>query len=133
MADVEDTGRIAQKLVLGRGDSGDLLAVNKTIQAWNTIMNRISEEKQMEALERSIFKPDDWESLDALMSRMTELNELSNRIGMALQDGCVIKGDSQANDEVEGGVAEENDESMSDNEATNIWRQVSGKWIIKPQ
>jgi DNA mismatch repair ATPase MutS len=133
LADVEDTGRIAQKLILGRGDPNDLLAVKKTIQAWTAIMNRISEEKKIEASERSVYNPDEWESLDVLMSRMTELRELSERIGLALEDGCV-KDDPQPTDQVAGVGDESGNIIASDDEDTNlVWRQGYGKWNIKPQ
>ncbi|KAF9457104.1 muts domain V-domain-containing protein, partial [Collybia nuda] len=131
VAEVEDIKRITQKLILGRGNVGDLLAVNKTIRAWANIFNRISEEREMEARERNEYNPSDWGSLDALMSRMTGLDELSKRIGTALDD--VTKGEYQVAGENEHNMIEENEVTLSDDATNGFWRPGNGKWIIKPQ
>jgi hypothetical protein len=84
LASAEDAGRIVQRFLLGRGDAGDLHAVNSTIQVWAALKTRIAQERKQEALE-AVLEEAQWTSLDALMARMSDLQVLSNRIGGALK------------------------------------------------
>ena len=132
LTNVEDIGRIVQRFIMGRGDSGDLLAVNRTIQVWSTVIKRFQEEKMMEAVERTRTHDADWTSLDALMSRIVDLQDLSTRITMALDDeyrsspcDLSISEDLQVNDD----KLEDAPALSADN---TLWRYGSGKWVIKP-
>lgn len=86
LEDVEDIGRLSQKLLLGRGDINDLIAMGKTMHVWSNIKSRIKQEKKLEMSERSDFKDEDWNSIDALMSRMSSLDNLANKILNAIED-----------------------------------------------
>ncbi|KAF8633937.1 hypothetical protein AX15_001121 [Amanita polypyramis BW_CC] len=87
LEDAEDIGRISQKFLLGRGDVNDLLALSRTIYVWSNIKRRIKEEKRLEMAERPEFNWDEWKSIDTLMSRMSELHSLSNKIIDAIEEG----------------------------------------------
>ncbi|KAF5368576.1 hypothetical protein D9758_002409 [Tetrapyrgos nigripes] len=80
----EDAGRVVQKFLLGRGGASDLLALTTSIHLWTDIQQRVYLEREMEVQERSNFNPEEWASLDILISRMVQLEEFSERIGKAL-------------------------------------------------
>jgi DNA mismatch repair ATPase MutS len=127
LADVEDIGRIVQKFTMGRGDPGDLLAVNRTIRVWSSVIKRFKEERTMEAAERTKLHEADWTSLDALMSRMTDLQDLSKRITMALDDEYDSSpGTSDA-------LQDKLDEAPPIHVDNTFWRYGLGKWMIKPE
>ena len=130
LADVEDIGRIVQRFTMGRGDLGDLLAVNRTIRMWSTVIKRFQEERTMEAVELIHLHDADWTSIDALMSRMVDLRDLSKQITMALDDeypsspcGSSVSEDLPVNDD----KLENAPPLGADN---TLWRY--GKWMIKP-
>ncbi|KAG1783726.1 muts domain V-domain-containing protein [Suillus placidus] len=70
--EVEDTTRIVQRFLLGRGDPGDLVSISKTIN--------------MESSERGFLLSEDWSSVDALLCRMADLQDLERRINLALRN-----------------------------------------------
>lgn len=82
--DIEDASRIVQRFLLGRGDPGDLSAIGSTISICSALRDRIALERSMEQRERGL-NPEDWASLDSLMSRMNDLSHLAAQIGRALQ------------------------------------------------
>ncbi|KAG1826176.1 muts domain V-domain-containing protein [Suillus subaureus] len=84
--EVEDTTRIVQRFLLGRGDPGDLVSISKTINVWSAIRKRFELEKQMESSERGFLLSEDWSSVDALLCRMADLQDLENRINLALRN-----------------------------------------------
>jgi DNA mismatch repair ATPase MutS len=86
LEEVEDTTRIVQRFLLGRGDPGDLVSISKTINIWSAIRRRLELEKKMESLERGFLLSEEWSSVDALISRMADLQALESRINLALQD-----------------------------------------------
>jgi DNA mismatch repair ATPase MutS len=133
LTDIEDIGRIVQRFIMGRGEPSDLLAVNRTIRTWSTVINRFKEERAMEAVERNRLHEADWTSIDTLISRMTDLQDLSTRITLALDDEYpsssgdpLISEDSQVNDD-------KLDSAPFITEDNNLWRYGSGKWTIKPE
>ena len=85
LADIEDTTRIVQKFLVGRGDPSDLVSIHTTISVWESIKQRIEMEKTMEQKERGDDFQNEWASIDALLSRMSDLRELSHKIRSALQ------------------------------------------------
>lgn len=128
----EDASRIVQKFLLGRGDSSDLLSINTTIRVWSAIKKHIDDERYMESKERSDFNDGEWTSLDALMSRMTDLRDLSSRIGMALEKGGLTKEGTRISD-----IARDKEEAV-DTEIEQgspkiVWRYGNDKWVIKPE
>ncbi|KAG1885681.1 muts domain V-domain-containing protein [Suillus subluteus] len=84
--EVEDTTRIVQRFLLGRGDPGDLVSISKTINIWSAIRKRLELEKQMESSERGFLLSEDWSSVDALLCRMADLQGLESRINLALRN-----------------------------------------------
>ncbi|KAG6845947.1 hypothetical protein H0H87_010995 [Tephrocybe sp. NHM501043] len=131
IANTEDTTRIVQKFMLGRGETADLLGIKRTARVWADIMRRVQHEKEMEAIERSDFSDQDWTSLDTLISRMVGLDSLSKRIGAALDD--------QSSDDIPdrnfGTIEHEQADEPPTSNASGLettWRYGSSKWAIKP-
>lgn len=116
LATNEDTGRIVQKFLLGRGDASDLLALNTTIRSWSVIAKTVGGERRLEASERKDFNKNDWASIDALMSRVNHLHDLSEMITAALGNGQaqVIDDSGEASSNV-------------------VWKYGMNKWTIKPE
>ena len=131
LASVEDIGRIVQRFIMGRGDPSDLLAVNRTIRMWSTVVKRFNEERTMEAAELTQLHEADWASIDSLVSRMVDLRDLSKRIAMALDDDySSSSGDSSTSEDLQA-----NDDKLANappnNADSTLWRY--GKWTIKPE
>ncbi|KAJ7275302.1 muts domain V-domain-containing protein [Mycena haematopus] len=128
LASSEDAGRIVQRFLLGRGDAGDLHAVNLTIRVWAALKARIAQERRQEAAERGVgFADAEWTSLDALMARMADLQELSDHIDGALKqrdpgrDSVVVDSDDP-DGEVLGADARK-----------VAWKVGNNNWTIKPE
>jgi DNA mismatch repair ATPase MutS len=122
LSNVEDATRILQKFLLGRGDAGDLSAINQTIAIWSSIQKRIDLERFMEIQERGKINQEEWTSLESLMTRMNNLTNLSQRISAS-----ITRGDD----------SEVTDEPSEDNLALQMPLDVSSisglKWSIKPE
>ncbi|KAJ7042505.1 muts domain V-domain-containing protein [Mycena alexandri] len=133
IASAEDAGRIVQRFLLGRGDAGDLHAVNSTIHVWAALKARILQERQQEALEAAerqvAFEDAQWTSLDALMARMSDLQELSHRIGAALKKRDPGK-------DVSAGVDSDDvdsEASIGSDMPRAAWKVGNNNWAIKPE
>ncbi|KAK0208543.1 muts domain V-domain-containing protein [Desarmillaria ectypa] len=126
LAKLEDASRIVQKFLLGRGDNSDLLAVYTTVKTWSHLKLRIGRERLLEAQERGEnFCSDEWSSLDSLMARFSDLNELGRRIGSALE-----RTDINADDPNESVLEDEVEDAEP---AFFKWRYGPSKWVIKPE
>ncbi|KAK0198643.1 muts domain V-domain-containing protein [Armillaria mellea] len=126
LAKLEDASRIVQKFLLGRGDTSDLLAVHTTIKTWSHLKLRIEREKLLEAQEREEnFSPVEWSSLDSLMTRFSDLDELGRRIGSAVEKTDV--------DVDEPGEPVLEDEVEDAEPAFFKWRYGPSKWVIKAE
>lgn len=123
--DIEDAARIIQRFLLGRGDASDLLALCNTIDVWTSIRDRIILERDIELRRTSIIMPE-WTSLDALVTRITDLSDLSRTIDHAL----VRK--EYHNISV---TADEGGSEVEDSATGNIPSTPSaqGGWTIKPE
>lgn len=121
LRDAEDAGRIVQKFILGRGDTTDLLALHATISAWSSIRKYTQDEKRFDA-DRDDHRVDEWTSLDALMSRMVDLSDLSDKIDRALYK--TRSANSNA------GVTSETSNPAY---APATWRYGHTDWTIKPE
>lgn len=84
LSELEDSTRIVQKLLLGRGDPTDLTAISTSVNVWNSIKRRVELEKKMESQERGSISVDEWTSLDILLAKLHDLGDLSSRIDAAL-------------------------------------------------
>ncbi|KAJ6604390.1 muts domain V-domain-containing protein [Mycena vulgaris] len=136
LARAEDAGRIVQKFLLGRGDPGDLHAVNSTIHVWAALKRRIAQEREHEALESAkrgvAFEEAQWTSLNALMARMSDLQALSERIDAALKREDPSK-DAPAAIEPDDTDSEG---SLSSDLPKAGWKQLgigNNNWTIKPE
>lgn len=126
LSDIDDTGRLTQKFLAGRGDPSDLIAVSRTIRIWSKISAMLAAEKFQEARERQDHNPRDWTDLDVLMSRMHGLSELTNTIDSALgNDGEEEQSVDLASD----------DNNVSEDEPTQLlnWKLSNNRWSIKPE
>jgi hypothetical protein len=126
----EDVTRIVQKLVLGRGEPSDLLAIRTTVSKWSAIQRRVEHEKAMEKLERNGADAEEWLSIDALMARMSNLDGLSRRVSSALRS-C-----SSAPEDGADFIA--SSDQVPDSELISPsggnWRYDGApKWYIKPE
>ncbi|KAJ7706453.1 muts domain V-domain-containing protein [Mycena rosella] len=133
LASAEDAGRIVQKFLLGRGDPGDLHAVNSTIHVWTALKRRIAQERVQEALEaaerREEFEGAQWTSLDALMARMSDLQALSDRIGGALKRGEGKDAPPAAIDSDD----TDSEVSLGSELPKAGWKLGNNTWTIKPE
>ncbi|KAK7694483.1 hypothetical protein QCA50_001669 [Cerrena zonata] len=124
--DIEDAARIIQRFLLGRGDASDLLAICNTINIWTSIRNRIFLERDIELRRASELEPE-WAGLDALITRLTDLSDLSRTIDRALvrreYGDTVISADDN------------NGETAEDPASGNVPSipGVQGGWTIKPE
>ena len=121
LEDVEDIGRISQKFLLGRGDVSDLLALSKTIHAWSNIKRLIEQEKSFETAKCHDFKAEDWSSIETLVSKMSPLDDLANKILDAIEESPFEDSRSVA----------EQDDGFSVSTDSGAPRFCSGKWLIK--
>ncbi|KIK71237.1 hypothetical protein GYMLUDRAFT_66444 [Collybiopsis luxurians FD-317 M1] len=93
IAKAEDAGRIVQKFLLGKGDPNDLLALTATVNIWNDIKRRVTHEREMEALEQTSFNSKEWGSLETLIKRMANVEDLAQKISLAVENSSPFKGD----------------------------------------
>lgn len=84
LSELEDSTRIVQKLLLGRGDPTDLTAISVSVNVWNSIKRRVELEKRMESQERGSISVNEWTSLDILLAKLNDLGDLSRKIDAAL-------------------------------------------------
>ncbi|KAG6850322.1 hypothetical protein H0H93_014897 [Arthromyces matolae] len=137
LAQAEDTTRIVQKFSLGRGETTDLLGIKRTARVWTALMKRIMHEKSMESNERPTFDNDDWASLDALISKMINLDNLSQRIGAALEDRTSDEAPrsiaSNATSDEGGETFEPQGEENLPSDTDLQWKYGGFKWTIKPR
>ncbi|KAI0374340.1 hypothetical protein BV20DRAFT_987490 [Pilatotrama ljubarskyi] len=84
LRDAEDTTRIVQKFLLGRGSFCDLSAICATVDIWSSIQEKILMERKLERQEGDPADDAGWASIEALMQRLTDLSSLSERIRQAL-------------------------------------------------
>lgn len=125
LANVDDTGRIVQRFLLGRGDTSDLLALNTTIAMWSAIRRRIDEERHQETVERDDYSADEWISLNALMSRLKDFNQLADRISIALE---TVQPSNEAPEPVQDFEESEGSQGIV---TKSIWKYSNQKWVIK--
>ncbi len=128
LGSVEDTTRVVQKFLSGRGDSSDLLAVRDTIGIWTSISNRIQMEKNTE-LQRQEGLGEDWTSLNMLLSGMCDLRPLADSINLALLKGDAVPGPTGPLTNEMGDVIEVSDVDVD----SMLTSHVSGGWTIRPE
>ena len=127
---IEDATRIVQKFLLGRGAFNDMSAINSSFSVWAAIKSRLHIEKIMEGKEKGRVSPEEWASVDTLMSRMDDMEALSHRINLALKGAR-----TEVDVEKELGLDESSSVEMLEQAATDFvnsdfrW-QNTYKWSI---
>ncbi|KIY72763.1 hypothetical protein CYLTODRAFT_6570 [Cylindrobasidium torrendii FP15055 ss-10] len=122
---IEDATRIAQKFSMGRGDVSDLLAIKNTTKTWALLRKQVETEKAIEERDRGEhFKATEWESLEKLMRRLADMEDLSTRIEKALH--AEVVGSSQD-------PSAEEEEAMVEDGMARSWRYPTTKWKIRPE
>lgn len=124
MNDVEDTSRVVQKFVLGRGNVGDLSSICLTIKVWTSIKERIEQERAIERAKLENPLSDEWAGVDALLERMTDLGPLATRIAFALVDQQSEAGSEETLDHLDDDAVESHEMVIS---------FASAHWKIKPK
>lgn len=117
---MEDASRIVQKFIMGRGNTSDLSAMHSTIMIWSSVKRRIEIERKMEKEEKCSTSEDEWASLDALMSRMSDLRSLACRISMALHQRVDVAEDTQTS-------------QITSGDFCRPFIYGHGNWTIKPE
>lgn len=83
---IEDTARIVQKFLSGKGEMRDLRNVGSAIGYWEALRERFELERKMEEEEQSRTTLREWKCIDSLLTRMSTMKELSRRISAAVMD-----------------------------------------------
>ncbi|PPQ69068.1 hypothetical protein CVT25_004244 [Psilocybe cyanescens] len=104
--EVDDVGRLCQRFLLGRADFGDLAAIRTTINFWASLKNICAQEMATEQIESpGNHRFGEWNSMDALLHRLTNLDELSERISTAIvldsNSGIEANDISEANEDLD--------------------------------
>jgi DNA mismatch repair ATPase MutS len=123
---IDDTTRLTQKFLVGRGDYSDLAAISRTIRTWSKIPAMLAAEQILEEKENKGYDVREWNSLDALVLRMHVLVELSETIDKALGPNVEDMVDSSTD------VEHEQEESNESNQLLN-WRITTNRWCIRPE
>ncbi len=129
---IDDTSRLLQKFLVGRGSPSDLIAISGTIRTWTKILAILDAEQRMDVEEQKVHNPRDWLSINALVSRMHALTELSQTIDSALgiEEGeeNVVNGDQLLYN------ADGEPEDLSEcTHSLNLKFPNNNKWFIKPE
>jgi len=105
-------------------------AINSSFSVWAAIKSRLHIEKIMEGKEKGRVSPEEWASVDTLMSRMDDMEALSHRINLALKGAR-----TEVDVEKELGLDESSSVEMLEQAATDFvnsdfrW-QNTYKWSI---
>ncbi|KAF9499857.1 hypothetical protein BDN71DRAFT_1480497 [Pleurotus eryngii] len=123
---IEDAGRIVQKFLLGKGGPNDLMALGNTIKAWGSVRQLVEDERRFEMQEVPHLSSQDWASIDALMSRLSELSSVQQRVDLAFRKEI---------DDSESDSEGANDEELVEPGGAKIrtaWKFGHDKWLINP-
>ncbi|EPQ60899.1 hypothetical protein GLOTRDRAFT_30591, partial [Gloeophyllum trabeum ATCC 11539] len=127
---LEDTTRLVQKFLSGRGDAHDLSSISSTISTWTSITNRLDLEKQMEEAEHASISIEGWTSVDLLVSRLHNLQHLADRINGAL---LTSQATSREPGESSGAVEDPGGDEISLNAFAAFRYGTMSKWNIHPE
>ena len=125
-----DVIRVTQRFLLGRGDVDDLLSIQRTIDIWKTIKDRILFEQTMETQERrSQTSQGDWTGLLSLLSKLKDLSNLSVRISLAVEG----KEGGSKSTAIDDAFEEADIDVGSDSTITRTVEMARSKWSIRPE
>lgn len=83
--EIDDVSRLCQRFLLGRADFGDLASIRNTIHFWTSLKNICGQEKAIEQKEDpDNHRLSEWDAIDALLQRLTNLENVSERIENAI-------------------------------------------------
>lgn len=125
MKGMADARRVRQSFQVGRTGLSDLVSLYTTIEAWDTLLRRISQERSMEDIEMTSKRLGDWECLHGLISRMSDLQLLSQQILAAIElEPETIVGSDTMDPDIDLSLIQETevDVEFSDKPALNKWR-----------
>ena len=80
---IEDTARIVQKFLSGRGAPDDLADLRDAIDHWEELRKRMVLERDMEIMERGTLGHE-WGNVDALLNKMKPMQALCEKITTAV-------------------------------------------------
>jgi hypothetical protein len=132
LKEIDDMSRLCQRFLLGRAEFSDLIAVHATIGMWSTIRKRVEQEKSMENIENpNAFQTDAWRSLDDLFHRMSNLQELAEKISAAVI--FQIDSSTDINDIDVDEPTSTAEDNILDSESLVSGKSDSKKWAINPK
>lgn len=132
---MDDATRISQKFLLGKGTIDDLISIRDTIEAWDTVRRLLLTEKDIEARQDKSKATEAWGCLEQLMSRISNLNRISERIALAVEceqpSQCIPVEDDE-------GMPSADQSREAQRPGTDVARGMNSlsldlNWIIKPQ
>jgi DNA mismatch repair ATPase MutS len=100
---IEDTARIVQKFLSGRGAPDDLANLRDAIDLWEELRKRMVLERDMEIMEHGTLGHD-WGNVDALLNKMKPMQALCERITMAVDRPVT---EEKTNDSISEGLEED--------------------------
>ncbi|KAH7104481.1 muts domain V-domain-containing protein [Auriculariales sp. MPI-PUGE-AT-0066] len=126
---VEDSSRIVQRFLLGRGDTDDLVDIRDVIALWSRVKQRIELERRLDIQNASRDMTADWTNLDMLLGKLRDMSELGTRINEAVYEKHRRKGIPETTD----GSEEDGDEIGEGDISTVAIASGSFKQTIKPE
>ena len=123
---IEDTARIVQKFLSGRGAPDDLADLRDAIDLWEELRKRMVLEHDMEFLEHGALRHD-WGNVQALLNKMKPMDALCERITMAVDRQVTDETTDESPVEEDPFVASAAPLTREQLFHTNLYR-----WSIKP-
>ena len=123
---IEDTARIVQKFLSGRGAPDDLADLRDAIDIWEELRKRMVLEHDMEYMEHGALRLD-WGNVQALLNKMKPMNALCERITMAVDRQVIDETTDESPEEEDLFVASAAPLNRDQLFPTNLYR-----WSIKP-
>ena len=123
---IEDTARIVQKFLSGRGAPEDLADLRDAIDLWEELRKRMVLERDMDIIERGTLGHD-WGNVDALLNKMKPMQALCEKITTAVDRQATEEKTNESVEEEDPFVASAAPLTHEQLFPTNLYR-----WSIKP-
>ncbi|KAG8966474.1 DNA mismatch repair ATPase msh1 [Tulasnella sp. 419] len=124
----EDTSRIIQKFLFGRGTASDLLDIRDTINIWTMIKNAVELElTSWKKTSRDAIEDEEemWSNLSVLIGKLEDLSALAKRIESSVDEDQILKRESGPDEQ-----SEEDGAEVSNSRSTQMKCLA---WTIRPQ
>jgi len=118
---LEDSSRIVQRFLLGKGDISDLLAIKNAIEIWVTTKDKIEGEYNAEIETATSSQLEEWSDMMTVMGRLVDLTSLADRIGLAVTSSSIKQLDGPELVDASEGEEEMPDVSADIKATTNTW------------